>query len=199
MNNPNLNHVADTLSKNTEELHHTIPNVAQALQTKGATALNYLNMKLPKPASEMIGDHEYEPSKSEKSGWMDIHDVVNDPISALDHVRHGTLTSNHMDALMNVHPELLDEMREKVMGEMEPKVVQKLPSSTKTSLGLFLGSPVSESLTPQSILMNQMAMQKPGQGSQGSASGTKSTLGGLEDLKLGQRSSTETENLDSDT
>lgn len=192
MQNPDMNVVANALTKGTEGLHEVAPNIAQSLQVTGSRALNYLHSKMPKPISEMVGDAEYEPSKSEQRKWMSLHDIVNDPVSVLDHVRHGTLTGDHMEALSQVHPELLQEMREKVMGEMDPKAVKKLPSTTKQALGTFLGSPIKESHTPQAILANQMAMQPMGQAPQGQ----KSTLGGLKELKVGQRAMTETMDLE---
>lgn len=197
-NNPNLNATAEVFTKGTHGLHEIAPNISQSLQTTGGRALQYLNAKLPKPVSELIGDQEHEPSKTEKREWMGAHDLVNDPISVLDHVRHGTLTPHHMEALTQVHPELLDEMRQKVMEHMEPSKVKKLPSTTKSALGLFLGSPVSEAHTTQSIMMNQMSLQT-NQAALQQQKGPKSTEGGLKELKLGQRSQTGTDRTEIDT
>lgn len=198
MNDPDINQMTGVLTKNTEGLHSVVPNIAQSLQVTGSRAINYLHAKMPKPANEMIGDAEYEPSKVEQHQWMHTHDIVNDPVSVLDHVRHGTLTPAHMEALSTVHPELLDEMRQKVMGEMQPQKVKKLPSSTKSALGMFLGSPIAEGMTAPAILSNQQALQgAPQNVSRGTQrTGQKSTLGGLKQLNLGQRAATETTNLE---
>lgn len=193
--NPDVNVTANALTKSTEGLHSIAPNIAQSLQITGNRALTYLHSKLPKPSSEMVGDSEYQPSKSEQRGWLGLHDIVNDPVSALDHIRHGTLTGSHMDALNQVHPELLNEMREKVMEHMDPDKVRGLPSTTKIALGTFLGSPITQSVNPQAVMANQIALKgnvAPNQQSQG----PKSTLGGLKELNLGQRAATETTDLE---
>jgi hypothetical protein len=192
INNPDVNVLANKLNDNTEGLHTVVPNIAQALQTTGARALNYLNTKMPKPINELIGDQEFEPTKSQQRQWLSSHDIVDDPISALDHVRHGTLTSDHMDALTQVHPELLNEMRQKVMEQMEPNKVKNLPMSTKLALGTFLGSPVTESSLPQAVMANQIAMQPQPPPQQS----PKSTVGGLEKLDVAKRAATETTVLD---
>lgn len=192
--NPDVNVISQALTKGVEGLHSVAPNIAQSLQTTGSKAINYLHSKMSKPMNELIGDQEFEPTKTSQRRWLDIHNIVNDPISALDHVKHGTLTSDHMDALTQVHPELLNDMRQKVMEHMDPNQVRNLPMSTKLSLGAFLGSPITQSQTPQTVLGNQATFQA--QQPQAPQSGSKSTLGGLKELNLAERSSTQTQELE---
>lgn len=189
MNHPDVDVPTQALNSSVSGLHKIAPNIAQSLQTTGARALGFLNDQMPKPQNEFIGDAEYEPSKSQQQGWLHLHNIVNDPISVLDHVRHGTLTSAHMQALQQVHPELLQEMQQKVMEEMEPAKVRKLPSSTKMALSTFLGSPMSEALLPQAVMANQATFQP-------AAPAQNSTLGGLKELDLGKRAATRTQTLE---
>lgn len=194
-NHPDLNVMANRLSQSVQGMEGVAPNISQSLQTTGTKAIQYLNAKMPKPVSELAGDPQFKASKSEQRKWMESHGVVNDPVSALDHLRHGTLTQNHMEALAQVHPELLDEMRQKVMEHMDPKRLNKIPSSTKAALGLFLGSPISQASTPRAIQANQAIFQMSApQAPQGK--GSKSTLGGLRSLKIGERAASETTNLE---
>lgn len=192
----NSDHFQKSLERGTEGMTGILPHVSQGLQILAVKALNYLDAKMPKAVNEFPGDPSFEPTKSQQRQWLEAHKIVENPVSALDHVRHGTLTSDHMDALSQVHPELLNEMREKVMEHMDPQKVKKLPMSTKASLSQFLGSPVTESILPQAIMTNQMAMQttQP-QGPQG----TKTTEGGLKQLNLAKRAATETTVLDEET
>lgn len=194
MNSPNIDGVSNALTKSTEGLEPIAPNVAQSLKMTTSRALNYLHQALPKAQSEFIGDRDYEPSQTEQRQWLHKHEIINDPLSVLDHIRHGSLTPSHMDALSQVHPELLDQMKQKVMENMDPKRVKKLPSSTKAALGLFMGSPVQAQSTPQAIMANQMTFLMSG--SQSAMRTPKATVGGLKELKLGERSATETTNLE---
>lgn len=61
------------------------------------------------------------------------------------------------------------------------------------ALSHFLNTPLESTLTPQSIASNQMALQGP-QLSQQNAKPTKSTVGGLKELKLNDRAKTKEEN-----
>lgn len=197
-NNPDINVLTQQMTNGTQGIHGVAPNIGQSLQTVGSRALTYLHSKMPKPFQEHIGDAEYEPSKSEQRQWLHLHDMVDDPISILDHVRHGTVTGEQMDALQQVHPELLDHMRQKVMENMEPAQVRKLPTTTKLSLSSFLGSPISESSTPEAILANQASFQMSSSSPQPGSSSPKSTVGGMKELKVGQRAETETMDLEAE-
>ena len=193
--NPDPSVMADALSKNTEDIQGAAPNIAQSLKIAGSRAINYLHSKMPKPTQEMIGDADYEAPLAQQTKWLDLHNMVSDPVSALDHIRNGTLTNDHMDALNNVHPELLQEMQQKVMENMQPDQVKGLPTTTKIALSKFLGQPIASNLTPQAVMSNQASYQTS-QAPAMQAQNQKSTLGGLSKLDLGARSATETQDLE---
>ena len=180
-----------------KDLSKVAPSLAVHLNSIGMNGLQYLHNKLPKPNVEFAGEDAYEPSKSQKTQWLDHYAAVNDPISALDHIKNGTLTSQHMEALNMVHPALLDDMKQKVMEQMTPKNMKGLPYSTKIALSKFMGAPAHGSLLPQVIANDQMNYAQP----QVAASGTpkrveKSSLGGLSKLNVAKRSATETQEME---
>lgn len=170
-----------------------VPHVTDIAQ-KG---LNFLHLKMPKPNAEFMGDHDWEPSKSQQARWLHYHDAVNNPIGALDHVKNGTLSNQHMEALSAVHPEVLADMRQKVMENMTQKNMKNLPYSTKIAVSKFLGQPMHESLMPKVILADQMNYAQPaGQAALGAPQRKGSTQGGLAKLNTAKMAATETQELE---
>ncbi len=188
----------DHIAKGNRTLTDVAPNLSGPMQATAMKGMQYLHSKLPGPATEFMGSDEYEPSKSQKSDWLKQHEAVNDPIGALEHVKNGTLTQAHMEALNAVHPELLQNMREQVAENMDTKSMKNLPYSTKIALSKFLGQPQDQSLVPGVVTADQatFAQQAPGQ-SAGSPA-PKSSKSGLDKLTLSKRSETETQATDSD-
>jgi hypothetical protein len=185
----------DHLAQTHENLNNVAPNIAPHIQNIAIKGINYLHQEMPKPVAEFPGQDPFEPSKGQKADWLDKYNTVNDPISILDHVRHGTLTTNHMAALQAVHPELLDHMRQKVMEEANPKAMKSLHYSTKMGLSKFLGKAMDASFVPQAIMADQMNYNMPAQQAAGApkGKGKESTLGGLRELSLAKRAQTETQ------
>lgn len=192
-----INHLAQTH----QDLSEIAPNIAPHIQGIAIKGINYLHDKMPKPVQEFAGQEDYEPSKGQKDQWNQQYDVVNDPISILDHVKNGTLTSSHLEALQAVHPELLDSMRSKVMENATPKNIQKLHYSTKMSLSKFLGKATDASFVPAAIMADQANYNMPAQQAAGApkGKGKGSTQAGLRELSLAKRASTEVTKDESDS
>jgi hypothetical protein len=146
---------------------------------------------------ELPGDAPWEPNKTQQASFMKHYDAVNDPLSVLDHVKNGTLSNEHMEALQAVHPGLLQNLQDQVSQQMSPSNMKSLSYSKKVALSKFLGSPVDSSLTPQSVMANQ-ANYAPKNAAQAMQKGQKSTQEGMSKLNLGSRSTTEIETDESD-
>jgi hypothetical protein len=186
----------NNLAESNKDLNAAAPNIHPHIITTSSNALNYLYNKLPKPQQEFLGDSKWQPSKSQMHQWNEVHDIINDPHSVLDHVKKGTLNSHHIEAVKNVYPSLIHEMKQAVMENMSPENIKKLNYSKRIALSKFLGQPMDSSLTQQSILSNQaaFAMNKANNGKQGQTQGQqqmgKSTLGGMKEIKVGERDAT---------
>lgn len=189
-------HLADTH----KPIYEASPELGQGLQGVAIRGLSFLNQKLPKPNTELPGDRQYEPSIAQKSQWLRYHESVNDPLSALEHIRKGTLSNEHMEALNAVHPNLLKEMQNEMVAQMEPDKVRALPMAVKASVSKFMGSPVTSGLMPQVVQADQAnfaimgAMKQAEQAGQG-----KTTLGGLSKLDGSKRAATETQSLEEES
>ena len=195
-----LNELSDpaTLSahiqNNTNALQETLPNVSQALASHIARSSQYLGSKIPKPISTFPLQEKWEPSEVQKQKFERHYDAVNNPTEILHHISKGDLTSEHMEALQSVHPELLQDMQHKLRSEIRPEVAAGLPNHVKRSLSTFMGTPLEPIDVPAMKLSNQATFQKLQQQKAAQAQMVrKSTQKGLSEIGLGKRAATETQ------
>lgn len=195
-NNPQA--LLDHLSDSSVALNEVAPNITQALHTGIATAINYLNSNIPAPQVQYAMDEDFTPSQTQMQAFNNRYAAVNNPLSVFKDIKHGFLSSEALEALQTVHPQLLQEMQQEVMSHMEPTQIRGMNYSAKIALSKFLGHPLDASLSPQSIMSNQTVFMTRNQSRAQSGQG-KTTQGGLKELDLGSRSASETSQAESDT
>src|SRR5665213_2453366 len=190
--------LANHLEKTNRPLMDVAPNIVPHLVGTASRAVDYLHQNMPKPLSEFVGAHAFEPSPGQKGRWLEQHDIVNDPISALEHVKNGTLTQAHMNALQAVHPDRLSNMQQKVMENATPANMKNLHYSTKIALSKFLGRQLDESLMPRVILGDQMNYAQAPQMAPPMGKKEQSTQSGLNKLDVNKMAETETNKTEED-
>lgn len=191
-NNPDQ--MMDHLNKTTGTLYDAAPNVTQGIHTALSSAVAFLNSKLPRPMNQMPLSAKWEPSQEQKDVFNHYFSAVSDPISSLKMVKSGTLDSKTMEAIQAVHPQLLEDMRAKVLDHMNVDKARELPYGTKISLSKFLGQPLDLSMAPKTIFENQMIFASPSLSDQSTAKdGMKISQGGMKQMKIAQRQNTQTE------
>lgn len=189
--------IMDHLVHHVGDLNQSLPNVTQGIHNTSIAALSYLNSKMPRAANSFPLAVNYRPSDAEKSKFMRYYNAVNNPIGVLDQVKHGTLTNEALDALQHVHPQLLQQMQQQVVGEVKKLDHAKISYAVKMSVAKFLGTPLDSSMTPQVIQSNQASLNAPQQGDSSAApTGRK---GSMKALNLAQPVKTQTQDDESDT
>jgi hypothetical protein len=134
-------------------LTEAVPDGNEELQRSLMTTMmrqaNFLHSKIPKDPSanlQIINNEEYVPAPTELSKFFRYNQIVNDPLKTLDHLKAGTLTPEHREALVSVYPELYKEMQEQILkGLAEGKPNMSLPQ--KIQLSIFMGKPVDPTMT----------------------------------------------------
>lgn len=177
------------LEKTTSGMSEAAPNISVGLNATITRGLEFLGAKMPRPANELPLNSKWAPTKSQMATFNRYVSAVNDPIGVLKQVKNGTVSNEAMEALMIVHPDLLQTMREAVIGDMTPKKASKLNYTTKIALSKFMGQPLESNMLPAVLKGNQDTFIMPGQQNQQPKS-PKSTVGGLKELKLGSREAT---------
>ncbi len=188
------------LEKTTNGISEIAPNISSGLHSTIMNGVQFLNSKIPHPSNSLPLNSPWTASPSQKVKFMKYSNAVHNPLHALNDIKNGSLSSETMEALQAVHPDLLQSMRQAVMENMNPKKISSLNYSTKIALGKFMGQPMESAMQPQVIASNQAALQMPSSTSpkdaqQGQKRG-RSTLGGMKELDLGNRTLTRTEHLE---
>jgi hypothetical protein len=190
------NRLAEHMADTHKVLSAVAPTIAAHVNATALRAISFLNSKMPKPTFEAPGSPEFEPSPSQQAAFLHYHEMVNKPISVLQHVKDGTLSSHHMEALQAVHPDLLQEMQSKVMENATPKNMEKLSYPKKIALSKFLGQPMDQSMLPGVIFSNQAGFAQPQQQVAGATKPKKPTQSGLNKLDTAKLAETETTHLE---
>ena len=137
------------MARLTEAVPEGNEELQRSLMTTMMRQANFLHSKIPKNPSanlQIINNEEYVPAPTELSKFFRYNQIVNDPLKTLDHLKAGTLTPEHREALVSVYPELYKEMQEQILkGLAEGKPNMSLPQ--KIQLSIFMGKPVDPSMT----------------------------------------------------
>lgn len=157
-------------------LSQAAPNVVNAFQRAAIRASTFLARAIPQPPPQgLIPSHEkYEPSDTEKQAFNEKYEAVNDPASVLSHTHDGTVTPNEVTALRTVHPELYQEMSQKLIAELQ-KSKEGVPYDRQIAISTFLGQPTSPELSAAMIQAFQAsyASAPPPQGAPAGGKGHK--------------------------
>lgn len=190
----------DAISSNTEPISGAAPKTAQALQNASIQATQFLASKIPSPPNANQFSEPYQPSSTELATFERYLTVAEKPMTALDQVRNGTLTPETIETLTAIYPKLYDQMKQAIMQEATDQLASKtpIPYGIKQSISHFIGEPMDETMTPQSIMANQMSYAQDLQQSQNQQpmphKRTKPSLTGMRKIDLASRTNVRSRN-----
>ncbi len=157
VNNPEM--MIDKLHSATEHLHSVAPQVTAMVQQGLIRGSQFLASKLP-GQSQNSGNPfqaEYEPSKTELAQFGRYKQLVDDPQIALDQIKQGAVGPETIETLTAVYPKLYEHMKQEVLQAANDAMAKKqtIPFSTKQQVSFFLGQPLDQALSQQSVMTNQ--------------------------------------------
>lgn len=173
----------DVMEKNIGPLADHAPQIAQNISYKAGSAVQFLQSKLPQMPQAKPFSKPYQLSPSEVYKFERYYNVVKNPVGIFDDIASGTLTKESIEALSAVYPKMYQDMKGKIFDQLTKYGTKKdfvLPYAAKMSLSLFLGENIDDSLKPETIAANQLALNAP-QSVQGQQ---QQTMKGTEDLHL---------------
>lgn len=151
-------HALNVLNDSTEGVYLVAPNTATSLRSAAIRASSFLQSKLPQATTGPL-EKKVPPSQAELAKFERYYQTVENPISVLHDIKSAKISNEQIETLSAVYPELYDEMKSQVFEKMidHANIVGKGTISYQTKIGLsqFLGQPIDQSLSPQSILSNQ--------------------------------------------
>ena len=143
------------VARRTIHLQESVPNIANyAIQTS-LTGLQFLNSKLPKQATSDLSasqftKRKFEPSQLQISKFERYLEAVENPMSALEDLKSGTLTREAAEAISAVYPKIFSKMQETVINELETSK-DPVSYSKRLQLGILLNIETDTSLKNANI------------------------------------------------
>lgn len=145
------------LTEHLTEIHPNVssiaPNISPHIFNSAASAVQFLNSRIPNEGNELLQDADHEPSIAQRKAWLDLHSVVSDPLSILDHVQNHTLNSHHVESMRAVYPDLHQEISQRMVEELGKAKTEgkEIPYARRLSIGKFMGQPVDSTMTQESF------------------------------------------------
>lgn len=184
-----INSVALKTTSPLMKVYEAAPKSAAIAQGALTRSINFLAQKLPKSvneSSDVINKTQYQPNEVELAKFARYVKIVENPYSALDELKDGTLTREHVEALQVVYPRIYSEIRHTVMDEIG-KNEDYMAYNKRIQIGLLLDLPTDASLNP----MNIAGLQANFAGQTQSVNGAvKTTQGGTANIDKAERMST---------
>ena len=162
------------LPHNLTESHlgHYLPEHQVSATKSGIAALQYLSSLKPKPHTFGPLDKPVPPQPSEVARYNKALEIAQQPAVVLQKIKDGTLQSTDIADLHAMYPALYAQMTNNItnqLAEVQSKGIS-IPYRTRISMSLFLGQPLDNSMSPQSIIAAQ-PQPTPIPGNQGGAQG----------------------------
>lgn len=165
----------DEMQAATKDLYPHAPMISQGVQAAATRATQFLSTKMPMvPPPEAFSKSTYTPSTTEISQFERYYNMVENPLEAFDLIRGNQVTPEAIETLSMVYPKMYDQMKTAIIGHAADHLNKNgaIPYQTRQSISLFLGEPMDQAMSPQSVQTYQMAMIPPkntptGQGGSG--------------------------------
>lgn len=188
-NNPNA------LNNTASNLRDILPDHMPPLSLQAKQAVDYLTSIKPHSSLGLPFDSKIPPSAGQVTEYNRQLDIAEQPLMAVKYMKEGSLTPNDLNTLKNVHPQMYQQLSQKIMGEL-PNSKSPVPYKTRLAMSLFVGQPLDSTMTPQAIISAQPL--PPAQVPQGGAPGNKPKRSTSSLNKLSSQYKTPTQSADSD-
>lgn len=155
---------AEVVNKAVEKVAQYLPNISTGASAASMRAMNYLQSQLPQEPEAFPIPDTYKPSDVQLAKFNTALMVVEKPLSVFESIKHGTLTTDHIQALGAVYPKLYSDMKVAILDHLANHMsqVKHTPYATRINISMFIGQPLDATLTPAGIQAAQMS-QTPSQ------------------------------------
>lgn len=142
------------------------PNVMASMNGTAIRALQFLsnkiNIDMPE-GNKLPLDPQFPPSKSQLYSLTKTMNYINNPWDVLKEVSSGRVSQEGKDVLLNVHPELYNDMKAQLMSELslEQAKGKSIPMPKRLGISFFLGEPLDSTMTQSAIASSQATFAMP--------------------------------------
>jgi hypothetical protein len=160
----NQEKLAEKMSSRVDGISEAAPETAQAMMMTAAKGVAFLQSKMPK--EPLLEDSivptlkkNWRPSDSEISQYERYVRAVNNPTTVVEDMKRGQLTSEGVEAIKAVYPNIYDN----VVMEMKKQIAERgkeIPYSRKLQLEMLLGVSLDYTTKPAVIAAMQKSFQQ---------------------------------------
>lgn len=136
-----------------------LPNHAAQISQTASMAVNYLNSVRPNTVGTGLLDGKRTPSASELSQYNRTLKIAEQPLTVLQHIKQGNLTTRDIQDLKAMYPGYYDYLSQQLMSKViDMKAKGKpIPYALRQSIALFTGQTLDSTMTPSAIQAAQAA------------------------------------------
>lgn len=152
--------MVDDMGNATARLAQHAPNIAQNMSSIGTQAAMFLASKAPKDPNMgntlTPGVHNWQPSQADTLKFKRYADAIYHPLSVLEHVKDNTLSSEEVETIQTVYPQLYKQIATEMVNQLTD-LKKPLTYSKRLTVSRLLGVPYDSSMQPQMIQALQAA------------------------------------------
>lgn len=143
------------------KIGHYAPDHATAIGSMVASTANYLNSLRPVEIKNAPLDEPFE-DPLQKDRFHEALDIAQQPIIVFQNLKEGVLTSQHVDDLKAMYPQVYAQMSSQLTEELTNHISkgESVPYRTQLGMSLFLGQPLESTISGESIAAAQMAQNR---------------------------------------
>lgn len=162
-----VNAQPDKLLSNVKALDHYMPGQADEIAGATGRAAQYMQQLKPKSVQVSPMDTKQEPTSAQTTAYRRQLSIAEQPLQIMQHIKDGTLQAQDMATLQTINPALKDELTKHLSKNMSDYMSggDHIPYHVQQTLSLFLGTPLSSTLSPAGIQAAQgtyASKQPPG-------------------------------------
>lgn len=148
------------LEDSTGPLRDDAPGISMNADAVTGRAAMYLASELPKPPPNLppMRAAEWEPTDQQVREFNRVYRTVDQPLSIMTDASRGTLTKSQVRAVGTVYPELMAEIRERIIAGLEEN--PNISASRRRVISMLLDIDLDGQTDPATILTAQAAYQQ---------------------------------------
>lgn len=142
------------------EANHYMPDHVAGVSAAAARSVQYLSSLKPNTLPAGILDLPRVASATEEGKYKEALRLAENPLLVLKSLQDGSLSVSEIQHMQAMYPALYNKMQQSVSEQMMDQVHSGKPIKYKTQMAtsMFLGQPLSHSLSPGHIQSAQQAM-----------------------------------------
>jgi hypothetical protein len=131
------------------------------MQAAKGRVSNYLNSLRPLKNQPKLAFDDVMDQRDKLKSYNQALDIANHPLTVLQHIKNGTIETDHVKHLNNLYPEVYGHLQKKLTERITKAQMkgEKPPFKVRQGMSMFMNVPLSGEFKPQNIQAAQATFQ----------------------------------------